>query len=111
MMRWIFLILSLAPIPSLTLAQPPPDAVQAHVRRLRAGDPIDRSRAAKSLGALGARARVAAPALVEALGDRDPFVARSANAALCQIGSVAVPLLVEALESENNLIRHQAAIA
>src|SRR5215213_3757560 len=102
--------LSVAAATPAAFAQTPHDSVATHVRRLHTGDAVDRSKAAKALGALGESGKAAVPALVQAMGDRDPFVARDAVAALCNMPA-AVPHLVEALDSPNKAIRHYAAVA
>src|SRR5436190_21700029 len=111
MIRHTFLLLTFAVVPRFAFPQAPPDLVAAHVQRLNGGDAVDRSTAATALGALGKEAGPAIPALVRALGDRDPFVARAAVAALCRVGEAAVPPLVQALASRDKAVRHGAAVA
>src|SRR4051794_11056695 len=106
MFRHALLLTTLAATPLAALSQHPD--VPGNVQRLAAGDAVDRSKAVRTLGALGDRAKLAVPALVQSMGDRDPFVARDAVGALCQIGPVAVPALVQALSSGNTSIRHRA---
>jgi HEAT repeat protein len=96
-----------------------PEAVEPLIRALRDRDPKVRGGAARALEMLGDRARAAAPALVAALGDKEPpedpkdsreptfdFWQREAEprpsvyqAALRAIGPGAVPALVERLEA------------
>src|SRR4051794_26747011 len=75
-----------ATVSPASLAESPADSVAVQIQRLRGGGSLDRSQAANALGELGAVAKAAAPALVEALGDRDSYVARAALDALCRIG-------------------------
>jgi len=67
--------------------------------------PSSRRLAAEALGALGPRAIGAVPALVECLGDESADVRPAVQAALARIGPEAVPYLVRALQSDQNLRR------
>ncbi|HYT61141.1 MAG TPA: HEAT repeat domain-containing protein [Haliangiales bacterium] len=76
--------------------------------------PRVRIAAAQVLGDLGPAARNAAPALVEALRDRDPTLRRNAAFALGKIGAkpaLAVPALAGVLSDRNEEVRMYAAIA
>lgn len=106
----LFLTAILSAHPTI-FAQSPANPVTANVQRLHSTNAVDRSEAAKALGALGESAGPAAPQLIQALGDRDPFVAREATNALCLIGHGAVAPLVRALEGSDPGLRHHAAIA
>src|SRR4051794_2489376 len=99
-------------LPTLARSQRPVVMALANsVEHLRSSDAFTRSRAAEALGALGASAESAVPALVRALGDRDPFVARAASDALGRIGVTAVPELLSALRSPNRHVRYRATVA
>jgi HEAT repeat protein len=111
MIRHIFVILTIAFFHSTGLAQAPPDPIAPLLQRLRSADVFDRSHAAKALGALGAAAEPAVPALVLALRDENATVAGEALEALCRIGTPAVRALVVALEGTDAKLRHQAAVA
>src|SRR5438105_1226665 len=102
----------IALIPAAVRSQvPAAGPLAAHVQQLQAADTITRSRAAKALGALGDAARPAVPALVHALGDRDPFVARDVTEALGKVGKCAVPELLTALHNANCKVRYRATVA
>lgn len=62
-------------------------------------DPYVRSAAAGALGEIEAEPSRLIPSLVEALYDPDPRVTAQAEVALAKIGAVAVPALVEVVES------------
>ena len=68
---------------------------------------LSRSRAAEMLGALGAKAHAAVPALVASLGHTRP--ASESERALVRIGSAAVPELEAALNSRKPSVREGAA--
>lgn len=68
-------------------------------------DPAKRERAAQELIRLGAEA---APALVDALQDRDPGLPPLAGRLLARIGSPALPALAKAVQSAHPLVRAQA---
>ena len=107
----LFIILSLAAANSTTTAQAPPDSVATQIRRLRSGDVVDRSRAAKALGAMGVAAEPAVPALVQALRDENSIFVGDVVESLRRIGAPAVPALVQALDGPDAKLRHQAAVA
>jgi HEAT repeat protein len=111
MLRFVLFGLLLSSAHSAVFAQPASNSVATEVHRLHAGGPVDRSQAARALGALGESAAPAAPHLVQALCDPDPFVVRAATDALCRIGSSATAPLLVALECNDPKWRHQAAIA
>lgn len=67
-------------------------------------DPAKRERAAQELIRLGAEA---APALVDALQDRDPGLPPLAGRLLVRIGSPALPALVRAVQGAHPLVRAQ----
>jgi HEAT repeat protein len=78
------------------------------IKNLRNKDATTRLRAADRLAEIGPDGLDAAPALIEALGDKDEKVAASASIALSQIGEGAVPFLVTALDGENKTITARA---
>ena len=80
---------------------------QSRIPRLRV-------EAARVLGDFGTAARMAAPALIESLKDRDPIMRRNAAFALGKIGAparLATPALAQALCDRNDEVRMYAAIA
>jgi HEAT repeat protein len=91
-------------------AHAPPESVEMQVYKLRYGDAVERAGAAKSLGTLGVSAAPAVPALVQILGNQDSIAIGDAVDALVHIGPAAVPALVQALESTDVRLRHQAAV-
>jgi HEAT repeat protein len=111
MNRQIILVLAFAVGGSASLAQAPPDPVATHIQQLRSGDIVDRSHAAKALGALGDAAEPAVPALIQAFLDKDATVVSEAVDALCRIGRPTVPALVVALEGTDLTLRNHAAVA
>ena len=73
-----------------------------------------RSFAADALSEIGTEARVAIPALIEALKDQDRFVRISAAKGLGKMGTeakAAVPPLIELLKDSEPLVRANAAEA
>jgi HEAT repeat protein len=73
-----------------------------------------RQRATEALGQLGAAARPAVPALVEALRDKNPGIRPTAAAALGEIGpdaQDAIPALTAALKEKDENVRTAAAEA
>jgi len=97
------------------------DVVPLLIERMEVENRFFRRRAARVLCALGPDAEEAIPALARALADptreEDKEVKRlitmdySVGLALAKIGPAAVPALVEALKSENDEVRRQAAWA
>ncbi len=77
------------------------------IERLSSSSLDDQWAAIKALGELGASSPEAIPALVSALGRR--HLSSTATNALTQVGSTAIPYLVEALEDDQPLIRAGAA--
>lgn len=63
-----------------------PDKVEGLIAALRSESPKTRYGAAKDLGKRGADARAALPALLELLGDTEPWVAEEAARSLARIG-------------------------
>ncbi len=72
-------------------------SVSEWARQLKSPAAQERQAAAEALAKLGADARDATPALVEALPERDPAVAGRVREALARIGPAAAPALAEAL--------------
>lgn len=80
--------------------------------RLQQGVSLEREMAAMTLALIGADAHPATESLIAALRDESPFVRANAAAALVQIPEravVAVPTLVELLESSDGGLRQLAA--
>ncbi len=75
-------------------------AMEVLAALLEDGDASIRRAAAVQVGRSADRAAPAAPALVKALGDGEDRVVEAAVDALVQVGAVAVPALVEVLQSE-----------
>lgn len=84
-------------------------AVPALVEALHDADPYVRTAAADALGSL--RSKRSLQALAEALGDEDVSVGRSAAEALMGMSRGAVPVLLEALKSEQSIVRFRVASA
>jgi HEAT repeat protein len=89
------------------------EAVPGIVRALKSETGAFRQRAAWALGEIGSPARVAVPALEEALQDRLIGVRSSAIAALSNLApaSEAVPVLTEMLEDCSHEVQEAAAVA
>jgi HEAT repeat protein len=113
-----------------TLPRTMPAEIQRLVGRLYAPEPLERGKACEALGRLGGKAAPAVPFLVETLRDdgaldivwkksdiwktdmhQPTTVGEEAARALGQIGSAAVPPLLEALESADPFVRSNAAKA
>ncbi len=94
------------------------DAVPALVGSLSSAQDSIRASAAFALGKIGPAARAAVPALRENLRRPDPIVRLASIRALLQIqpgeqrlAAVAAPMLLEALNSEYELVRAEAVAA
>jgi HEAT repeat protein len=76
-------------------------------------DPYVRIRAAAAYWRLGGDARDVIPILVAELplGAEDPTKPNAASRALARMGAAAVPALVEALDTDDDLARDRAAAA
>ena len=72
-------------------------------------DPADRKRLCEELGEYGADAKMAAPALVDALGDEHYAVRDAAGEALKKIGDGVIPSVIKGLKSRNAYERAGAA--
>jgi HEAT repeat protein len=70
-----------------------------------------RVEAARLLGLLGLDARAAQPALVEAIGTDDKLVRRAAAEALAQMGTEAIPILTRLLSNPDGRLREGVARA
>ena len=86
------------------------------IAALESSDPAAQLQAAKALGELGSEAEPAVPVLLglmeqNSYTDEGESVGAAACAALGQIGRVAVPKLIEALEHEHPQVRRGAALA
>jgi hypothetical protein len=86
------LLAGLMALPGRVVAQKGPETedaakVASYVKQLTSKDTLVRKQVARALGAMGARARTAVPALREALLDADEAVRTAAAAALEEIGS------------------------
>ncbi|HZV05389.1 MAG TPA: HEAT repeat domain-containing protein [Gemmataceae bacterium] len=86
-----------------------PATIPDLIGQLSSNDSLTRQRAAKQLGNLGLAARDAVPVLGKLLHDAYPDVRSSAAKALGQIGTPAVPTLIEALKDPE--IKNHARIA
>jgi HEAT repeat protein len=90
-------------------------AVPALTKLLKDPDIAIRRKAALALGVTGARAKLAAPILIEILKDKESLLDHPAAAlALGYLGpggAIAVPVLVETLKAESDLVRGAAALA
>ena len=95
------------------LAQNGSEAIPSLAQALESQDPNTRAAAAWGLGFAGQKSEVAIPNLIETLGDEDESVRVAAEWALGQIGSAAVPTLIQILEDEarDAGLRKSAAIA
>jgi HEAT repeat protein len=82
-----------------------------HVRLGNSDSAIVREKGAQLLGKLGPLAKAAVPELLRALGDPDMTVATTAAGALSKIGEPAVPGLIAATTSTNQITRHMAVFA
>jgi HEAT repeat protein len=74
----------------------------------------DTEAAVRQCAALGLRLRPtpsAIPMLIACLGDEDPLVCRLAADALIAIGPIAIPLLDQSMQSQNQITRIEAARA
>src|SRR5438093_13759786 len=75
------------------------------IERLRDVEPAKRLHAATVLGSLGAKAKNAVPALMDALTDDYPEVRRMAAAAIGEIGAearMAIPTLIQSLKDRDD---------
>lgn len=87
-------------------------ALPALVRLAHDSSDVLRMKVAQALGAMGGRAEIAIPTLVELLVlDDVDFVRDEAAAALAKVGSEAVPTLVRLLEVDDASVRWRAADA
>lgn len=90
------------------------DAVSTLIRVLRSENVEARINAARALGGMGTQAKIAEPALMVALNDKEPLVRYTAATAIANLGGdikIAFPQLLEALQSESKWIRNDAAYA
>jgi HEAT repeat protein len=87
-------------------------AIPALVRLAHDSSDVLRMKVAQALGAMGGRAEIAIPTLVELLVlDDVDFVQDAAAVALAKVGSDAVPTLVRLLEVDDASVRWRAAEA
>ncbi len=90
------------------------NVVSTLIQVLRSENIEARVNAARALGGMGIRAKIAEPALMVALNDSESEVRYTAATALANLGGdtkVALPLLQEALQNESKWIRQDAAFA
>jgi HEAT repeat protein len=76
------------------------------IAKLKSNDDRENNAAIKKLGEIG---EPAIPALIQALGDKNLLVSRSAREVLKTIGSSAIPALVKASKDSDEQIRRRAA--
>jgi HEAT repeat protein len=101
------------PLPGALVAQEQ-ESITSLIAQLRAGDPNERSQAARAISESGIAANEAVPALAEALKDEDRDVRLAAAYALGEIAqeaNLAVPALVEGLKDEDFVVLFRAACA
>lgn len=84
-------------------------AVPALIEALRSEDSAIRSSAAYVLGDIGEPTKDAVVELIEALRDQEGVVRRNAMLSLSKIGKPAVPMLMETLKHEDQLVSSSAA--
>ena len=87
-------------------------AIGDWVPALKSGDPLERRLASHALAQIGPAAREAAPALIEALLDRESFVRVWAAAALARVqreNPDAIPALVAGTHDAISFVRSLAA--
>ncbi len=90
------------------------DIVSTLIQVLRSENKEARVNAARALGGMGIQAKLAEPALMVALNDKETEVSYTAAIALANIGGDtknALPLLQAALKDESKWIRNDAAFA
>jgi HEAT repeat protein len=87
------------------------DSVSVLIKSLKHSKSTVRRSAAAALRNLGPDAQAALPCLTLALNDPDPETASTVTQALGQIGSSAVPALIEALVKRHKQVRREAARA
>lgn len=113
--RWLALVLAATLLAGLQgQAAEAEGTVEKWVGALKGEDPKARAEAARALGVLGAKAKDAAPALVEALDDAEGTVRVRAAAALGQVGGPlkrALPVLLTARNDPDDRVREQAETA
>lgn len=88
------------------------DAVSTLIGVLQSENIEARVNAARALGGMGTSAKIAEPALMVALYDKEPRVRYSAATAIANLGGdtkAAFPHLLKALQSESKWIRQDAA--
>jgi len=81
------------------------------IEALKNEDYVIRSSAACVLGEIGGPAKDAVAELIEALRDQKGVVHRNAMLSLSKIGEPAMPMLIEALNHEDQLVSNSAAYA
>jgi len=86
-------------------------AVGHLVAVLKDSDPRTATGAAQTIGAVGATAADAVPALAEAMRGTNVVLCRMAAKALSQIGTPALPTLVTHLKHHDPFVRGEAAVA
>jgi HEAT repeat protein len=88
--------------------KPAKEQLPYYLKQLKADDAAVRKKAAEDLGKIGLEAVVAIPALIEALDDPDAEVTVSAKWALTDVGEMAAPFLIAALENKSPQVRRLA---
>ena len=86
-------------------------AITRLINELKSETPQTRIAAADALGKIGAEAKGAVPALLEAATTEHAWIDTAMLAAVQQIGPAAVPILLELLEHGQPKIRARAATA
>src|SRR5262249_45986499 len=82
-------------------------SLSSRIKGLRSPNKLERSWSAWAIGQLGAKAAVAAPALIEGLAD--PAVDGTAAEILRKMGPSVVPLLLKVLKHKDSRVRKHAA--